>query len=151
MIVEDGIAVVMSALMSRSGPRSAMLVLKHKFLRTITNLLASAPKILDIMADDIYQDYFKLVFTSSIPCFLVYRPVVLQTIKSVKEIAADAGALRTLETSFLKEEWFGFAQLILERAIFIAIYARDCTEETRYENRCYNVSTLFPWKLLSSC
>ncbi len=137
-IVEDSIPILMSAMMSRSGPHSTMIILKHGFLHSVTNLLSTSPHILDI--DDDFQDMFDIVFTTSIPAFLVHRPVVLQAIKALKEIAADRDASNSIETSFLKDAWGGFSQTVLERTIFNAIYTRDFPEEAQDEKRCYTVS-----------
>ncbi len=118
-----------------------MLMLKQRFLRSITNLLSASPQVLDI--DDDYQGALIRVLTKGIPLFVSHSPVVLQAIKPVKEILADGAAVKSLETSFLKDVWEGFSRLVLERAIFNAIYERDCAQSARNYRGCYSVGCSF--------
>ncbi len=90
-VVEDSIPLLMSSLLSRNAPHSAMLMLKQRFLRSITNLLSASPQVLDI--DDDYQGALIRVLTKGIPLFVSHSPVVLQAIKPVKEILADGAAV----------------------------------------------------------
>ncbi len=114
-IIECSIPILASSLSSGNAPHAAMAMLKHKFLRSVVNLLSLSPQVLDGKHQGL-----EYMFTMNIPLFLTHRSVVLQAIKAVKEILADREAVKTLETSILKDAWANFSQMVLERTILRA-------------------------------
>ncbi|KLO11130.1 hypothetical protein SCHPADRAFT_486877 [Schizopora paradoxa] len=76
-----------------------------------------------------------------IPQLLVHRGFVLSAVKAVKKAIEDGSAER-IESSFLGDVYKKFARILLERAVFNAIYERSCADHFFEQRRCANCGSI---------
>lgn len=112
----------------------ATVLLKNGFLHCIANILGPP-----YFSRTSHRKLLNLVFLHMIPHLLVHREFVLSVIEAMKEAVRD-GSAKHFESSFFKDEWKIFTQMVLERTIFNAIYERSCVAHFFEQRRCSNVS-----------
>ncbi len=120
-ICSDLIASCISLLMcsgrSKNGPHWIAVMLKHAFLRVLA-VLVKYPQYVTVGLGPILE--------GDIPRHFCHRFVLAAAIKSVKEITID-GTVKAIQSSYLKEAWTNFENLLLERTAFNrCLRARFC-------------------------
>lgn len=108
---------------SRNGMHWAMVMLKLGLLRIVASLAAFP---MYLRGNSIPA--LEVMLSKDLPGYFCYRFVVVAAIRAVKEITID-GTDKNLQSGLLQGAWETFEDILLDRAVFNAIYERDYIEE----------------------
>ncbi|KLO11125.1 hypothetical protein SCHPADRAFT_999127 [Schizopora paradoxa] len=124
---------IMQSIMAPGALHWTTVLLENGLLHCIGNLARSAY----FEDDDPGRDLLTTTFVHFLPTLLVHRGFVQSIIKAVKEAVKDGSAKR-IESSFLGEFYKAFSRLVLERAVFNAIYERSSSGHPFEHRSCAN-------------